>query len=85
MQAIQTTALAPTNTLGLRIRARCDGATIVLPWWHSVDTLGNHRRAASALASRLGWDLSCDLVSGSLPANRGMAHVLVERKKRSKK
>lgn len=82
MQAIQTTALAPTNTLGLRIRARCDGQTIVVHWAHDLDTTTNHARAARSLMRRLGWDKTCRLVSGSLPANRGMAHVLIEKKPR---
>lgn len=63
--AIETYFLGPTNHRGARIAARVMEARtgyeqtvrrINLPWDHALNPSGNHKRAAQALAERLGWD-----------------------------
>lgn len=54
-QAIQTRFLGPTNTRGARVVARADAGRITVSWDYSQSIDENHRRAALALAERLGW------------------------------
>lgn len=54
-QAIQTKFHGPTNTRGSHIGARCAAMRISVPYNHGLDTTGNHRAAALALAARLNW------------------------------
>jgi len=56
MQAIRTRYCGPTNTKGSRIQAKCEAATIYVEYDHALDTEDNHRSAALALATNLGWD-----------------------------
>lgn len=69
MQAIVTKYLGPTDHRGARIKARCDAATITIPWDDSLDVGDNHQRAATKLAHKLGWldDMYGRMVRGSLP------------------
>ena len=56
MQAITTKYLGPTDNYPSRVRAiTACGTKITLPWQHSLDSDDNHKRAALALAQKLGW------------------------------
>jgi hypothetical protein len=72
--AIETRFHGPTNTRPARVSARCDAGRIVLPWDYALGGDGNHKAAAVALATRLGW--SADMIGGSLP---GSGYAWVQR------
>lgn len=55
MQAIQTRFICPTNTKGTRIKAWCAAGSITIPYPYDLSGQACHRRAAEALASKLGW------------------------------
>ncbi|TPV94114.1 MAG: hypothetical protein B7733_17015 [Myxococcales bacterium FL481] len=55
MQAIETEYLCPTNYQGGRIRATCQAKSITVPWDYALGTDENHRMAACALLTSLGW------------------------------
>ena len=56
MKAITTRYIGPASTLGSRVIALDgDRNRIIIYWDSSVDPLGNHKRAASALCKKMGW------------------------------
>jgi hypothetical protein len=57
MKAITTTYHGPTNSHGSRIIARdtSDGHSVRIPYDHSLNSDGNHRKAAKQLLNKLGW------------------------------
>lgn len=72
MKAIVTKMLAPTNTLGARVKASDgDGSCITIPYDFSISLGKNHAVAARALANKIGWPES--LVGGS--TRNGMVWV----------
>ena len=55
-QAITTTYLGPTNTLGTRIKAKAaGGASTVVPRRYDLEVYQDHLRAARALMKKMGW------------------------------
>jgi len=64
-QAIVTAYHGPTNTRGSRVSAKCDAGRLSLPWDDALDSEGNHKAAARALITKLGWD-DRDWVYGSV-------------------
>ena len=57
MQSIETKFIAPTNTRGARIAARCRAKRIIVPYeYDQGGNEGMHDEAAFQLAKRLGWD-----------------------------
>lgn len=82
MQAIMTHYLAPTNTQGPRIVARCNAMRIVVPWDVALNIPDNYRRAAATLVTRLGWDdprhyghWHLGALPGNLPDGQDYAYV----------
>lgn len=74
MKAILTRYLGPTNFKGSRICARAEGVkAVILPYSHELDSEGNHRAAAEALAAKYGW--TGRLIGGGLPDESGYAFV----------
>lgn len=66
MKAIKTTYLAPTNTLGPRIKATTeDHNVITLDWNDAIDAEKNHKAAAVALCKKFKWNGR--LAFGSFP------------------
>lgn len=53
MQAIKTKYVGPTNTRGARITASCDAGTVTLSRDSSLDSQGNHQKAAMALLNKI--------------------------------
>lgn len=78
-QAIVTKVLGPTNYRGTRIKARCFGGTLVIPWDYELDPEINHARAAKALSDKLGWSEFNDLIGGT--TKEGYVFVLVPKSK----
>lgn len=54
-QAIMTAFLAPTNHRPARVKATADAGSITVSWDHALGVDDNHKRAAMALADKLGW------------------------------
>ena len=52
MQAIITTYLSPTNTLGARIKATCERGSITVPFDYNFSSDQRHFAAAQALVNR---------------------------------
>jgi len=75
-QCITTKFLAPTNSRGARVAARCQAKRIVVSWNDSLDVEANHRCAAMALVSFLSWPDAERWVGGSLPDDTGYAFVM---------
>lgn len=73
-KVIVTKYLAPTNTLGARIKARSEDGTRVSTWHHHGDAAENHRFAAEVLAHKLGW--SGALTGGEHPDGKGYCFVV---------
>ena len=73
MQTITTTYLGPTNSRGTRIGVATSSGRVIVSWDHEQDVTENHRRAALALARKLGW--SGRWVGGELADGRGMTFV----------
>lgn len=69
MQAIQTRYLSATNTRGPRIKAWCAAYSITIPYPHELTGQAVHRKAAEALAVKLGWTGTYygPLLGGCLP------------------
>jgi hypothetical protein len=65
MQAIQTRYLAPTNTLGARIKAWAQAGSITIPYPHELSGQAVHRLAALSLADKYGWE--DQYLGGQLP------------------
>lgn len=74
-QAIQTKYYGPTNSRGGRIKATCEAKTIWVPWDYAFGSEDNHKAAALALMSCLGW--RGKWATGSL--KDAYVHVQVER------
>lgn len=55
MEAIQTRYLAPTNTLGARIKAWAQAESVTIPYPYGLSGQAVHRAAAQALADKYGW------------------------------
>jgi hypothetical protein len=56
-QAITTKFIGPTDTKGSRVKATsASGHSILLAWKYEEGVEGNHKLAAMALASKLGWN-----------------------------
>ena len=81
MQAIVTRYVGPTNHRGARVIARCDAKRRTFDWNYRLGIEENHRAAALALVRELGWTAEHygELVTGSLPANGGYAHVIARK------
>jgi len=80
MQAIITKYLSPTNTRGALIKATAQAGAVYLSWDYALDTSGNHRAAASALADKFKWSEHLDLSEGgSLPTGAGECFVLTRK------
>jgi hypothetical protein len=78
MQAIETKYLGPTNHRGARIKASCHAGQVTISRDCAMNIDDNHRAAARALITKLGWFGSW--VSGeiaSLPNSQ--VHVNVKR------
>lgn len=93
MNAIVTKKLAPTNTKGTRIMARCAERTRYEPYDHAFSLIENHERAAMRLAFSMNLfamtpDGRLDVLEwrdqwacGALPKNSsGLAYAFVRRK-----
>ena len=65
MQAIVTKYHGPRNVKGSRVSATCQAGRIYLEWDDASNASSNHRLAAKALASKLGW--GGQWVSGGTP------------------
>lgn len=76
MQAITTKYIAPTNTKGSRIAARCQARRIVVDWNDDLDQAENHAVAAKRLAMSLEW--IGEWVGGGLPDDSGFAFVCTD-------
>ena len=66
MQAIQTKYIGPTNVRGSRVKAAAQAGSVILDWNDALNRDDNHRCAAKALATKLGWDYG-EYISGTLP------------------
>jgi hypothetical protein len=78
LQGVFTRWLGPTNHRGSRVKAVTpSGDALTLPWDYSQGESENHRSAAIALLSRLGWQYE-ELVTGLIP--QGYVHTLLVRK-----
>lgn len=55
MQTIETRYHGGTNFKGSRVSASCEAGRVTLPWDHGLDIEENHKAAAHALISKLGW------------------------------
>lgn len=88
MQAIVTKYLGPTNYRGSRVKATCQAGSLILPWDDALDVEANHDMAASALRTKLGWDLNVHgeragtrkMCRGALPDNTGNVYVFCAEK-----
>ncbi|RPJ32014.1 MAG: hypothetical protein EHM17_07525 [Verrucomicrobiaceae bacterium] len=67
MQAIQTKYFGPTNTKGSRIKATCAAGSLTIDYPHELSGQACHRKAAEALAAKLGWSDHDALLGGQLP------------------
>lgn len=56
MQAISTKYFGPTNFSGSRIKAECDAGSVTIVFPQELSGSDAHRKAAEALAKKLGWD-----------------------------
>jgi hypothetical protein len=55
-QAIATKFIGPTNHRGARVKAYCQAGEFTMPWDYALGVEDNHRKAATFLLDRLGWD-----------------------------
>ena len=63
MQAITTKYIGPTNVRGSKIKATAAAGSVTLHWDDSMNSDNNHKAAAKALATKLGWDYG-DWIAG---------------------
>jgi hypothetical protein len=77
MQAILTQYLPATNVKGSRVKATCQAKSKTVSWDHALNTDDNHKEAAKALATDLGWNYGT-WVGGGLPSDKGMAWVCLD-------
>lgn len=67
MQAIQTTFISPTDTLGPRIKVSAGGESMTFAWQPNLTVQENHNGAAVSFAMSLDWLRGgLELVTGSL-------------------
>ena len=81
MQAIETKWISPTNTKGSRIRAKCQGGSVMVSWDHSLGITGNHVYAALKLIEKMGWvapHYGVDWVHGENTNGNGFVFVNVD-------
>jgi hypothetical protein len=75
MKAITTKYFGPTNTRGSKFKAfDCDKNSVTLSYDYSLNSEGNHRKAAIALAEKMNWHGT--LMGGHI--DKGMVWVFVE-------
>lgn len=75
---ILTCYSGPTDTRGARVYARSEGHSLSLPWDHAHNAESNHRLAALALASRLGWThRAADLAGCAIPGRYDYAFAIL--------
>jgi len=74
MQAIQVKYLSATNQKGSRIKAWCYAGSLTIPYPHELSGQAVYRKAAEALAKKLGWlddesgaDFGKTMLGGCLP------------------
>lgn len=77
-QAIVTRYLCPTDTLGARVKAKCEAGEKIVPWDYSRNVEENHTFAAHMLLETLGWFERNELIGGSA-FNGGFVFVQVPR------
>ncbi len=65
-QAIKTKYLGPTNFRGSRIKASCNGGSIIVDYKYEWDAEKNHEYAALSLQAKMDWSAHHKLVGGSL-------------------
>lgn len=79
MQAIRTVYLSATERSGARVKATAAAGSVTLPYDHSLrhDLEANHRLAAEALVTKMGWNADGygNLISGCLP-DGSYCHVM---------
>lgn len=75
MQAIITKYIGPTNTRGSRYKATAAAGSVTVSANYSLGIVGNHTRAAEALARKLGW--AGHWVGGGSPDDTGYVFVCV--------
>lgn len=73
VQAIVTKYHGPTTHRGSRITASSQAGKVTVSWDHAMSAEGNHREAAAALASKLGWEGHWE--GGWMPSGDGCAFV----------
>jgi len=66
MQAITTKFIPPTNFKGARYKAMCEAGTVTLDCDYSLNSEGNHARAAKALVEKMNWQTYGLWVNGGL-------------------
>ena len=80
-QAIQTKYLGPTNTKGARIKASCEGGSLIVSWKDNLSIDENHELAAYQLANNKlkwpRWNKFKNIASGGLKDGT-CVHVLIE-------
>ncbi len=54
-QAIETKYLGATNAKGGRIKATAWAGSVTIGYDYALDAQGNHKAAADALITKLGW------------------------------
>ena len=80
MQAIVTKYLGPTDHRGSRVKATAQVGSLTLSWDYALNSDGNHRAAALALANKYNWLEYSDLSEGgSLPTGAGECFVLTRK------
>lgn len=55
MQAITTRKLPATNKRPARVKAFASAGSLIVEWDHSLDLVGNHKRAAAEFIGRYKW------------------------------
>ncbi len=77
-QAIVTRFFGPTDHRQARVKATAQAGSCTVLWDYELGADENHRRAAEALAARLGWFVDdLDLAGGGLPDGKGYAFILL--------
>ena len=69
MQAIVTKYFGPSNIRGSRIKASCQARSITISYDYALNSEGNHRSAAIALQTKMGWDSAFHgpMIGGAMP------------------
>jgi hypothetical protein len=77
-QAITTKYIGPSNVKGSRVKARAAAGSITLHWDDALNSEDNHRAAAQAYATKMGWHGK--YYQGSLPDDSGYCFVCVDQR-----